>query len=71
MKIISLYAGDVGTESAEETPKNPISEQKRRSMTYVLCLKAANRTSELMARRLCLAWFNGHCDHCPKVGQTN
>lgn len=59
MKIISLYAGDVATENAEELPKawTPQQEAMRRRWAQVMCSGAMNETSLRMARRLCQAWF--------------
>ena len=59
MKIISLYAGDVATEIAEESPKDltPAQLARRRRMAIILCAGALNETSLRMARRLCRAWF--------------
>lgn len=37
---------------------------KRRQMAIVLCANAANKTSWLMAKRICASWFK-ECDQCP------
>ena len=59
MNIISLYAGDVATANAEETPKDLTALQlaRRQKMAATLCGSALNETSLRMARRLCRSWF--------------
>jgi len=59
VKIISLYAGDVGTENAEETPKDltPVQLAKRKQWAIIVCLGAQNETSKRLAQRLCRQWF--------------
>jgi hypothetical protein len=65
VKIISLYAGDVSTDNAEEPQElTPMQLARRRQMAIVLCSNAANRTSHLMAQRICKSWFK-ECDKCP------
>ena len=54
-----------------EIPKlTPAQLARRRQMAATLCASALNRTSALMARRLCLAWF-GKCEQCPYEQEAN
>ncbi len=56
---------------AEESPKlTPAQLARRRQMAATLCASALNRTSALMAKRLCLAWF-GKCEQCPYEQEAN
>ena len=62
----------VAITNAEESPKDltPAQLARRRQMAATLCASALNRTSALMAKRLCLAWF-GKCEQCPYEQEAN
>lgn len=65
MKVISLYAGDVAADQPDEPQELTLAQlARRRQMAIVLCSNAANRTSHLMAQRICKSWFK-ECDKCP------
>lgn len=61
----------VTTDQGSEIPKlTPRQLARRRQMAATLCASALNRTSALMAKRLCLSWF-GKCEQCPYEQEAN